>query len=87
MHQSEPIIIERVYNASVTETWQALTDPAKMKKWYFDIPDFKAEDGFTFTFNAGPQGKEFKHSCTITEVEPEEKLSYSWSSDYSTTYS
>jgi len=78
MEENQPILIERVYNAPVDKTWEALTDPSKMKEWYFNVPEFKPEEGSSFSFSAGPPGKEYKHLCKITEVEPQEKLSYTW---------
>ena len=78
---NEPVIVERIYNASVQKIWSALTDPAEMKKWYFDIPDFKAQPGFEFSFLAGDDQKKFLHLCRITDVIPEKKLSYTWRYD------
>jgi uncharacterized protein YndB with AHSA1/START domain len=31
--------------------WKAITNAADMKQWYFDIPGFKPEVGFEFSFN------------------------------------
>jgi len=53
-----------------------------MKKWYFDLAEFKAEKGFRFEFTAGEEGgKQFLHLCEITEVVPPKKLTYSWRYD------
>jgi uncharacterized protein YndB with AHSA1/START domain len=49
-----------------------------MKQWYFDLPEFKPEVGFSFDFMGGPDHKQYKHLCTITEVVPGKKLTYSW---------
>jgi uncharacterized protein YndB with AHSA1/START domain len=46
----EPIVTERLFDAPVATVWKALTDKSKMKKWYFDLPDFKPEKGFQFEF-------------------------------------
>jgi uncharacterized protein YndB with AHSA1/START domain len=75
----EPFVIERIYNAPVTKVWQALTDNDQMKKWYFDIADFKPEPGFEFSFiGEGKEGEKFVHLCKVTEVIKEKKLTYSW---------
>lgn len=38
--------------------------PLEMKQWYFDIPAFKPEVGFTFQFKGqGKKGDEFVHRC------------------------
>lgn len=82
MKNSEPIIVEKLYNASIDKVWQALTDNDEMKKWYFDIPEFKPEPGFEFQFYAeGKQGEKFLHLCKVVEVISKKKLSYSWRYD------
>lgn len=81
--ETKPLVVERTYdNASVKKVWQALTDPEKVRQWYFDIPGFKAEVGFEFEFTAGETGgKQYRHLCRITEVIPEKKLAYTWRYD------
>jgi len=54
---AQPFVIDRVYNAPTERVWEAITDNNKMKEWYFDIPDFKPEVGFEFTFNGGSEDK------------------------------
>lgn len=80
---SQPLIIEKTYNASVGRIWKALTDKDQMKQWYFDIAEFKPEVGFKFQFiGVSKDGKtEYLHLCEIKEVIPEKKLSYSWRYD------
>lgn len=78
----ETIVVERTYHAPSDKVWQALTDPAKMKEWYFDIKSFKAEVGFEFSFHAGDKDNQFLHLCKITEVVPGKKLAYTWKYDY-----
>jgi uncharacterized protein YndB with AHSA1/START domain len=76
---TEPIIVERTFDAPVSKVWKALTDKNEMKNWYFDLQEFKAEEGFRFEFTGGPSPeKQYKHLCEIIEVEPEKKLVYSW---------
>ena len=48
--KQDPFVIERTCNAPVEKVWKALTDKDQMKKWYFDLPAFKAEKGFEFEF-------------------------------------
>jgi uncharacterized protein YndB with AHSA1/START domain len=80
---TQPFVIERVYDAPVDAVWSALTDKDKMKEWYFDIASFKPEVGFEFQFPASNEGRTYVHLCKITEVIPGKKLSYSWRySDY-----
>ncbi len=76
----EPFVIERTYNAPISKVWKAITDKDDMKKWYFDLSDFKPEAGFEFQFKgSGSDGTEYLHLCKITEVIPDKKLTYSWS--------
>lgn len=79
---NQPIVLEKTFNAPVSRVWQAITDKDEMKKWYFDIAEFKAEKGFRFEFTAGDEnGTQYLHLCEITEVVPEKKLTYSWRYD------
>ena len=75
---NDPIAITCTINASPDRVWQALTDKEQMKKWYFEIPDFRAEPGFEFQFSGGDGTKTFVHLCRITAVVPQHKLSHTW---------
>ncbi len=77
-NRNEPLIIERTYDAPSEVVWKAITDKDQMKQWYFDIPDFKPEVGFEFTFKGENEGRVFIHLCKITEVIPGQKLKHSW---------
>lgn len=73
------IIVEETYNAPLANVWEAITNKNKMKKWYFDLTEFKAEVGFEFSFEGtGRTGATYIHQCKITEVIPYQKLQYSW---------
>lgn len=74
--------VERVFDAPKNLVWRALTEKELMKLWYFDLAEFKAELGFRFEFMGGPpDGVQHKHLCEITQVDFEQKLSYSWKYD------
>ena len=77
----EPFIIERTFNAPVEKVWQAITDKDQMKQWYFDLPDFKPEQGLEFSFEGGPEDKKYLHLCRITEVIENKKIAYTWRYD------
>jgi len=79
--ENKPVIIENTFNASSEKIWKAITDKNEMKKWYFDLPDFKPEVGSEFQFEGGTEQKKYLHLCKITEVIPFKKLTYSWSYD------
>jgi uncharacterized protein YndB with AHSA1/START domain len=78
---SEPLIIERIYNAPAEKVWKAITDKNDMHQWYFDIDDFKPEPGFEFQFRGHDKGVTFLHLCKITEVIPLKKISHTWTYD------
>jgi uncharacterized protein YndB with AHSA1/START domain len=78
----DTIVIERVYNVPVSKVWKAITNKDEMKKWYFQLEDFRPEVGFKFQFFGGPEnGIQYLHLCEITEVIFEKKLTYSWRYD------
>jgi len=53
-----------------------------MKVWYFDIIEFKPEEGFKFFFyGKGAKGEEYLHQCTVMESIENKLLSYSWCYD------
>jgi uncharacterized protein YndB with AHSA1/START domain len=78
---SEPIVMERIYNAPISRVWKAITNKEEMKQWYFDLAEFKPEVGFEFEFNGGTDKKVYRHLCKITEVVPQKKLSHTWKYD------
>lgn len=71
--------IEKVFNAPIQLVWKAITEKDLMKQWYFELNDFKAEDGFEFQFyGQGLKGEQYLHICKILEIEPLKKLKHSW---------
>jgi uncharacterized protein YndB with AHSA1/START domain len=81
-NRSQPVIVETTLNASREEVWNAITQPAQMKQWYFgNIPDFKPEVGFETKFNVKAPSRDFMHNWKVTEVVPQEKLVYRWTFD------
>lgn len=76
---NNPIIVEETYGASVDQVWKAITNLEEMKKWYFDIiPEFKAEVGFKTHFLVENDGRKFTHCWEVTEVVPNQKITYTW---------
>jgi len=75
------IIVKELLNASVSYVWDAITQPNKMKQWYFaDMPDFKPELGFktSFIMNS-PSGNKFTAKWQVTEVVKEKIIKCNWS--------
>ena len=79
--KGEPFIIERTFNAKVPVVWKAISDKNEMKKWYFDLEEFRPEVGFEFRFWGGDENKKWLHICVVTEAEVNKKLTYSWRYD------
>lgn len=80
--KNNTIVLERLFDVPATRVWKALTDCNEMKSWYFNLPGFKAEKGYQFTFLGGhEEGIQYVHLCEVTEVIPNKKLSYSWKYD------
>lgn len=78
---NNPFVIERTFKASPKRIWEAITQKEKMKEWYFDLEEFRAEVGFEFRFSGGPPETQYLHICEVTEAVPEKKLTYSWRYD------
>jgi len=82
MSNENSIIKEITVKAPVSEVWKAITNKNEMKKWYFDLEEFKPEVGFEFRFLGGPdKDNQYLHICEITDVIVNKKLTYSWRYD------
>jgi uncharacterized protein YndB with AHSA1/START domain len=76
--QTEPLVIERTYLAPAALVWKALTDAEEMRRWYFDLKDFKPEAGFEFEFTVEHEGHSYRHLCKVTEAVSQKRLAYTW---------
>ena len=76
----ETFQIEKIYKAPINLVWQAITDRAMMKEWYFDFDeDFKLEAGAVFEWTAGDtKDKQWLHRGKMIEIIPNEKLVHTW---------
>lgn len=78
-NRSQAIIVEQSFNKPKEEVWSAITDPDRMRKWFFEnIPGFIPEVGFETRFNVDAGERQFMHLWRITEVIPFEKIVYNW---------
>src|SRR5256712_6921471 len=75
---AEAVVIERTFAASVARVWKALTDVEEMRRWYFDLKEFKPEVGFEFEFTVEHEGMTYHHLCKVTKVIPQKTLAYTW---------
>ncbi len=76
--KNEPIVVINTLNAPAAKVWKAISDKDEMKKWYFDIPEFKPLAGLEFQFTGGDKENQFLHLCKIMEVIPGKKLVHTW---------
>lgn len=74
--------IEHLFDTPVTKAWNALTRNDEIKQWFFDLPEFRPEIGFEFSWvhkeSKNQSFIEYTHFCKIIEVIPERKLVYTW---------
>jgi uncharacterized protein YndB with AHSA1/START domain len=74
----KPLIIERIFEASTARVWSAISSRDEMKKWYFDLMEFRPEVGFEFKFAVEHEGVNYVHLCKVTEAVTGRKLAYTW---------
>lgn len=73
------VIVEQFYNVAKHKVWSAITNVDEMRLWFFDnIPAYKAEVGFKTQFLIQVGKRKFTHLWEITEVIPEQKITYNW---------
>jgi len=75
---SEPLVVERTFDAPVARVWQALTNVEEMRRWFFDLAEFRAEPGFEFRFAVLHEGFNYDHRCKVTAAVPNRKLAFTW---------
>lgn len=79
MNEVRSIVIEQKFSVSREMLWNTITNPGKMRQWFFEnIPDFKPEVGFKTRFTVKSESLDFIHLWTITEVIPLKKIKYNW---------
>lgn len=76
--ETDVICKEVIINAPASKVWKALTEKNLVDKWFMPPENFKAEVGNTFHMTGSKDGVTYPHTCTITELIPEKKLSYTW---------
>lgn len=77
--ETQPLVMERSYNAPVKKVWDAITNAEQMRQWYFDIQAFEPVPGYKFSFTCIMEdNKEYTHLCEVTEAQEDKKLTYSW---------
>jgi len=78
--ENSPIVVSLDIDASPAKAWTAITNSDEMKKWYFDLPGFVPEKGYTFQFYGGDD-KQYLHLCDVVDIVPGKKIAYTWRYD------
>ena len=76
---TDPIVVEQTYDASIAVVWKAITEKDQMRQWFFEtMTDFRPEVGFETQFDVQCEGQNYPHHWKVTEVVPEKRISYAW---------
>ena len=74
---STPLVKEFTYNGPVAKVWDAITDAAKMKEWYFpQLRKFEPTVGYQFQFE--DPGAQYQKEWIVTKVLKGKTLAHSW---------
>lgn len=74
-----PVVVAHKFNTSVQKIWNAITVLIEMRQWYFDqIEDFKPKIGFKTQFAVQVEERTFTHLWKVTQVVPQQKITYNW---------
>lgn len=73
-----PIKVQQTVSTPLQDVWEALTEPAKMKEWYFEVEGFKMEMGNIFRFYGDNKAKTFLHVCELLDFVPNQSLVHTW---------
>jgi len=77
--QIETISFEFDLPHSPEKVWRALTDPALLAEWLLPAIGLQLEPGAEFMFKTQPYpGWDGTVNCRFLEIEPQRKLSYTW---------
>jgi uncharacterized protein YndB with AHSA1/START domain len=74
----EPIIIHYTFDAPLEKVWNALSDEAALKKWYFQVENYKFEVGNEFTFYESPDTRQYLHRARFLNIIPNKLIEYTW---------
>ena len=77
--QTESISFEFDLHHAPEKVWRALTDPALLAEWLLPAIGLQLEPGAEFMFKTQPYpGWDGTVNCRFLEIEPQRKLSYTW---------
>ena len=76
---TDPIVVEQIYNAPIAAVWKAITEKDQMRQWFFEpMSDFETEVGFETRFDVQVEGQNYAHQWKVTKVVPERRIAYDW---------
>jgi uncharacterized protein YndB with AHSA1/START domain len=79
MNTTRSVVIEKELPHPLEKVWRALSQGALVKEWLMDN-DFQPVPGHRFNFRSTPVPNwDGVIDCEVLVVEPNKKLSYSWS--------
>lgn len=77
--QTDTISFELELQHSPEKVWRAITEPALVSEWLLPVFGLDLTPGAAFTFKTQPHpGWDGSVSCRVVEVEPQQKLRYTW---------
>lgn len=83
------VIVKRVIKADTNLVFEAFTKPEIMSKWFYGMENGTSEVSNTLEVGGGfrinmrsPDGKEYMHTGEYREIQPNERLVFTWNSDY-----
>ena len=77
--QTQSISFEFDLQHPPEKVWRALTDPALLAEWLLPVIDLHLAPGTEFTFKTQAYpGWDGTVNCRFLEIEPQRKLSYTW---------
>lgn len=79
MKSNREIVIKQKLAANSDDVWSAISNPAVMERWYFNITDFKPVVGCEFDWWGGEdESSLWHHRGRVEKVLPGQYLSYTW---------
>lgn len=77
--ENELLIVEKQLNNNIELVWKAITQIDQMKQWFFEqIEKFEPIVGFETSFIVKSGDRVFPHLWKITEVIPQNRITYNW---------
>lgn len=74
----KPLIMEFDYNVPKNDVWEAMTNPEKMKIWYFpQLKEFEPKVGYEFKFE--DRNDEYRKKWVVTKIEKPNTFAHKWS--------